>query len=46
MVRVERFELSTFRSQAGRSTQTELYPDISAPVDGFEPPSLLIVPSW
>ena len=27
MVGVERFELPTFRSQSGRSSQTELHPD-------------------
>ena len=34
MVGEERFELSTFRSQAGRSTQTELYPDVIGGIGG------------
>ena len=42
LVGVERFELSTFRAQTGRSAQTELRPDLLVYQMGFEPTSFCL----
>ena len=42
VVGVERFELPAFRSQAGRSAQTELRPDSLVYQMGFEPTSFCL----
>ena len=42
LVGVERFELPAFRSQAGRSAQTELRPDLLVYQMGFEPTSFCL----